>query len=55
MKEVKYVITDPVGFHARPAGQIATNGKFQIPLYEIKNGAIKTDFRSCMSLPIRIY
>ena len=32
-----------------------TNGKFQIPLYEIKNGAIKTDFRSCMSLPIRIY
>lgn len=32
-----------------------TNGKFQIPLYEIKDGAIKTDFRSCMSLPIRIY
>lgn len=23
MKELKYVITDPVGFHARPAGEIA--------------------------------
>ena len=27
MKEFKYVITDPVGIHARPAGQLAKEAK----------------------------
>ena len=37
MKEFKYVITDPVGIHARPAGELAKEAKqFKSTVFVVK-------------------
>ena len=50
MKEVKYVITDPVGFHARPAGQIAKDLKAFASAVTVFKGDKSADMKKLMKM-----
>lgn len=50
MKEIKYVVTDPLGIHARPAGLIVKMaGGFQSAI-TIDNGTKKADAKRIMAV-----
>ena len=50
MKEFKYVITDPEGIHARPAGLLAKEAAKFKSTVTVENGAKKGDAKKIMSL-----
>ena len=50
MKEVKYVITDPVGFHARPAGQIAKDLKAFASAVTVFKGDKSADMKKLLKV-----
>ena len=43
MKEIKYVITDPLGIHARPAGLLVKQAAGFASTITIDNGVKKAD------------
>ena len=56
MKEFKYVITDPEGIHARPAGMLAKEAKkyeSKITIYKDEKSAEVTRLMALMALGIK--
>lgn len=50
MKEIKYVVTDPLGIHARPAGLIVKMAAGFKSAITIDNGAKKADAKRIMAV-----
>ena len=50
MKEIKYVVTDPLGIHARPAGMLVKAVAGFKSAITIDNGAKKADARRLMAV-----
>ena len=50
MKEIKYVVTDPLGIHARPAGLIVKMASGFKSSITIDNGAKKADAKRIMAV-----
>ena len=50
MKEITYVITDPVGLHARPAGTLVNFVKNYSSAIEVYKGEKKADGKKLMAL-----
>ena len=50
MKEIKYVITDPVGIHARPAGLLVKQAAGFASTITIDNGVKKADAKRLMAV-----
>ena len=50
MKEIKYVVTDPLGIHARPAGLIVKMSAGYKSAITIDNGAKKADAKRIMAV-----
>ena len=50
MKEIKYVVTDPLGIHARPAGLLVKQAAGFKSTITIDNGAKKADAKRIMAV-----
>ena len=50
MKEIKYVVTDPLGIHARPAGLIVKMAAGFKSAITIDNGVKKADAKRIMAV-----
>lgn len=50
MKEFTYTVTDPVGMHARPAGQLAKEAAKYQSVVTVVKGEKKADTRRLMAL-----
>ena len=50
MKEIKYVVTDPLGIHARPAGLIVKMAAGFKSAITIDNGTKKADAKRIMAV-----
>ena len=50
MKEIKYVVTDPLGIHARPAGMLVKAVAGFKSAITIDNGTKKADARRLMAV-----
>ena len=50
MKEIKYVIVDPLGIHARPAGLLVKKAGEFASAITIDNGAKKADAKRIMAV-----
>lgn len=50
MKEIKYVVTDPLGIHARPAGLIVKMAAGFQSAITIDNGTKKADAKRIMAV-----
>ena len=50
MKEIKYVITDPVGIHARPAGELVKIAKSCASSITVWKGDKSADMKKLMKM-----
>ena len=50
MKEIKYVITDPVGIHARPAGLLVNLAKAAASSITVSKGDKSAEMKKLMKL-----
>ena len=50
MKEIKYVVTDPLGIHARPAGLLVKEAAKFASAITLDNGVKKADAKRIMAV-----